>query len=789
MNNNNISQAPLSLRKPIISPSKSALVLSTTALLVSNALHAQAVPQDDAPIVLETMQVEERTGDTNPYAQAGAPYKAKISGDKRHVKPLAETPQTITVLTQTQLQESGKEDLRDVLAAQPGITLGTGENGNAFGDRYVVRGHEARSDVFVDGIRDPGMTTRESFAVEQIEITKGPSSTFAGRGSTGGAINGITKQASTEYDFNKVQAGVGTDSNLRLAIDSNVKLNDDAAVRANILYTDKDVAGRAPATKERTGVALSGSVNVDENLSLVADFYYLDAKDKPDLGTYINRDTGSPYENIPTYVQDEDFLESEVSTYTLRADYRLNDNVSFQNSMRYGTTENGYVVTGAGGSTRDETDVTAPGVATITFSTHNGWQEVDYFVNQLNAYVTSDIADLKHEFIFSAEYSDMGVLNGSYNNTNTGATNCTVGGRRGVQESYCGLDGDGNTVANINSLLGREITKGDQKSDYNIETISLSVMDTVDVTDALSVFVGVRMDSFDYTNEIGAGSDDSTLWAYDDVLWNGHAGVVYKLAEEGNIYATYSTATNINGGESDVGGNCGYGGLCGDVEDVGVGKPESVENLELGTKWDLFDDKLLFTAAVFQITKSDVMEGADYDTTGTQNTGKNRVKGVEVSVTGNITDDLSVIFGASVMSAEILESFNNGVNTSVNGRTGETQVTTDVRGRNLANFADESAYLQLRYQATPAFSLGGSLTYSSEVFTGQPDTAASETLGVPSYSVIDVFASYDVNEQLSVRLNVANIADKEYYLTAYRSGTFTYLGAAQSAKLTVSYEF
>ncbi len=63
---------------------------------------------------------------------------------------------------------------RDILAAQAGITLGTGENGNAFGDRYVIRGHEARSDVFVDGVRDPGMTTRESFATEQIEITKGP---------------------------------------------------------------------------------------------------------------------------------------------------------------------------------------------------------------------------------------------------------------------------------------------------------------------------------------------------------------------------------------------------------------------------------------------------------------------------------------------------------------------------------------------------------------------------------------------------------------------------------------
>ncbi|MBL4900487.1 MAG: TonB-dependent receptor [Colwellia sp.] len=772
----------LSLRKPIIAHSKSALLLSTTALLVSASVNAQ---QNDEPILLDTMHIEERTSDTNPYAEAGAPYKAKISGDKRHVKPLAETPQTITVLTQTAIQESGQEDLRDILAAQPGITLGTGENGNAFGDRYVIRGHEARSDVFVDGIRDPGMTTRESFAVEQIEITKGPSSTFAGRGSTGGAINGITKQASTEYTFNKIQAGLGTDDYSRIALDSNVKINDDAAIRANLLYTDKDVAKRAPASKERTGVALSGAYQATEKLALVADFYYLDAKDKPDLGSYIDRDTGVLYDDIPVYVQDEDFLNSEVATYTFRADYQLNDNVSFQNSMRYGTTENGYVVTGAGGATRDATDPVAPGADTITFSTHQGWQEVDYFVNQLNTYVTANLADMKHEFIFSVEYSDMGVLNGAYSNVNTGATNCIIPGRSrpgdppaAPEGGYCGTDANGNAVDNINSLLGREITKGEQDSDYNIETISLSVMDTIDVTNDLSVFVGVRMDSFDYTNLVaGRDGDPSTLWAYDDVLWNGHAGVVYQLAEQGNIYATYSTSTNINGGESDVGGNCGYGGLCGDVEEVGVGKPESVENIELGTKWDLFDDKLLVTAAIFHITKSDVMEGADYDTTGTQNTGENVVKGIEVSVAGNITDDLSVIFGASLMDSEITKGY-------------ETDPTARdyALGGRLANFADESAYLQLRYQLTPEFAFGGSAKYSSEVYTGQPDTAANDNF-VPSYTVLDLFATYNVSKQLNVRLNVGNVANKEYYLTAYRGGTFAYLGALRSAKVTVSYDF
>ena len=146
---------------------------------VSAALLSPSVLAEEAAVSLDTLQVEGRAIDTNPYAQPGAPYKARVSGDARHAEPLAETPQTISVLTKTQIEESGRSDLREILQAQPGITLGTGENGNAFGDRYVIRGQEARSDVFVDGLRDPGMTIRESFAIEQVEISKGPSSKAA----------------------------------------------------------------------------------------------------------------------------------------------------------------------------------------------------------------------------------------------------------------------------------------------------------------------------------------------------------------------------------------------------------------------------------------------------------------------------------------------------------------------------------------------------------------------------------------------------------------------------------
>ena len=772
------AQLPLSLRQPsslgALNTRKTTLAIGVSALMLSPAAFAQELPQQEEEAVdLDTLQIEDRTIDTNPYAEPGAPYKARVSGDQRHTKPLAETPQTINVLTGTMIEESGRSDLKEILQAQPGVTIGTGENGNAFGDRYVIRGHEARSDVFVDGLRDPGMTTRESFATEQVEITKGPNSTFGGRGTTGGAVNSVTKQASTEYNFTELSGGVGTDNYYRATVDSNQVLSDSVAIRANLLQTAEDVPDRDPADKERTGAALSASFQATDKLDVIADYYYLKAEDKPDLGTYIMPDGGKPVKDIPVYAQDEDFLESEINSFTVRVGYQFNDQFRVHNALRYGTTDNGYVVTGARGTNRDVTDPDAPEAYTVGLSTHQGWQEVEYFVDQLNFYFdTVEASGVGHSFIFGLEYSDYSVLNGVYEVNNTGATNCITGGRRGANPNYCIIDANGDWLDDPTSLMQRDIKKGDWDFDWNIETVSASVMDTIDFSDVFSMFLGVRYDRFDYSLDTQR-NDEVTEIRYDDGIWNGHAGVVYDVAENGNVYLTWSTATNISGGESDVGNNCGYGGFC------GIGSPEDVTNWELGTKWNLFDEKLLATLAVFRIDKDNVMEGSGYgNDDASSNTGANRVRGVEASLSGNITEKLSAQAGFAVMKSKVTESEN-----------------PDNIGRSLSNFAEDSAFLQLRYQLLDSFAFGGTASYKSEMYAGQPDSAAgwSTTIDdysytVPSYTVFDVFAVYDVTDNLNARLNVTNVTDKDYYLAAYRSGAFTYMGDARRAVLTLTYQ-
>ena len=110
-------------------------------------------------------------------------------------------------------------------------------------------------------------------------------------------------------------------------------------------------------------------------------------------------------------------------------------------------------------------------------------------------------------------------------------------------------------------------------------------------------------------------------------------------------------------------------------------------------------------------------------------------------------------------------------------------------GRSKANFAEKSANAQLRYQLTPAFAFGGTMTYSSEMLGGQPDEGASGSIELDGYTVYDLFASYKVNEQLDLRANLQNVFDKDYYTAVYSGGSIVYKGDARNAQLTARYKF
>jgi len=704
-------------------------------------------------------------------------YSVKKSGDMRRMLDLIDTPVTITVMTKDQIEESGRSDLKEVLSTQAGVTLGTGENGNAFGDRYIIRGHEARSDVFVDGLRDPGMNTRESFSVEQIEITKGPSATFAGRGSSGGAVNSITKKASLDYDFGRVDLGYGTDDYRRSSIDVNTPINANFATRINLMTASEDAPKRAGAERSREGALISGLYDNLSDTKVWLDLYYLNAEDIPDFGSTKVNDV--IIKDIPVYAQAGDFLNSEALSSTIRLEHQINDDWRVYGITRYGETNNGYVGTSAGGTTgyASEEDATngVNGFDTFTFGTHSAYQDIEHFSTQWNFFTNRTTGSIEHQLMFSGEFSEYSVLNGRFADTGSVANpNCWASGRGGVSNTFCGLDSSGNSALGLNTAIDRSgAIKGDFSADYSYKVTALSVMDTVQVNDQLLVFGGVRLDSYDYSN-LSNGRDGDALYEFSDTLTNAHLGAVFEVMDEINLYASYGTATNINGGESDVGANCGYGGICTDSDGVAAADPEKVKNFEVGTKMSFNDDSLYLQLAAFKLTKTGIMEaaGRGYDVTGSLNTGESEVTGVEIGINGNVTDELSIQISAATMKSEITKSESN----------------PDSVGLPLALFANESLYAQARYQLTNNFAFGGDVIYKGSMVGGQPDTGANGPT-VPSYRIYNLFATYNISDALTTRVNLGNVADTEYYTSTYRAPKFMYIGDRQSLRFSLTYEF
>ncbi len=154
------------------------------------------------------------------------------------------------------------------------------------------------------------------------------------------------------------------------------------------------------------------------------------------------------------------------------------------------------------------------------------------------------------------------------------------------------------------------------------------------------------------------------------------------------------------------------------------------------------------------------------------------MRGIELGLSGMLTDKLTAQAGVTFMKARVLES-----------------ATAANVGKTLSNFADNTASAQLKYQATPRLAIGGAVKYEGRKYAGQPDTAAGYTgtgeysQPIPAYTVVDLFANYRFSKSLDVRLNVGNVADKDYYLAGYRSGSFLYKGDARNVRLTLNYDF
>ena len=741
-----------------------ATTVLASALAIACALPASAHAQEQYAALDSILVVGQRQPDANPNANENAPYKIEKSADDKFTEPLRDTPKSITAIPKEVIEDQGATTLREVVRNQPGVTLGTGEGGNAFGDRIFIRGFEARNDVYIDGMRDPGVTSREIFAVEQIEIVKGPSSSFGGRGTTGGSLSLQSKRPAFN-DFVIAEGSVGTENMYRATLDVNRKLTDTLAVRVNGLYHSSDTPGRDYVEQERYGATASALWTPVEGLELKGDYYHFRLDGVPDYGHPFDVDTQQPFkvdrDNFYGAVG-RDFLKNGADIGTVIISYRPMDALKLRSMTRYGKTFNDYIVSVPRAPTRIGSD---PANWTVSTGAPQRNANNKYLANITDATFRFATGGIGHTLVAGLEYADEQVTARRF------AFPATV------------EDASGNIIATPGGFV-RNLVNPDPVLGYkipalldttppivtNVETFSTYLLDTIKITPQIEALLGIRYDDYaiELTQAAGttrAGQPVSARRLVNNTdFLNYQASLIYKPVEAASVYVSYSTSSNPTGEQLD-GSGASYDGIAPQTQNL---EPERNTSWELGAKYELAGGDLLLTAAAFRITKENAREQVApnvYDTVG-----ELRAQGLEFGVNGNITPRLSVFGGYTWLDAKVRKATNPAN-----------------EGGRFPNVSQHSFSLLATYKITDRFTLGGQAYYQDEIFGG---TSVSGTAHVPGYWRFDAVARYHVTDHAELRLNVLNLTDKVYYDAIYRSGTpFAYIAPGRSANLSLALHF
>jgi catecholate siderophore receptor len=650
---------------------------------------------------------------------------------------LQDTAQNVTVVPQQTIIEQAASTVQDALKNVPGITLNAGEGGT-HGDNINLRGFAASDDFFLDGLRDTGFFTRDSFNLEGIEVYKGPASTLFGRGSTGGVVNQVSKTPQLQ-DFVRGTIVGGTNSELRGTADFNYQFADSAAFRVNAMGLKSEVADRDFVDNRRWGVAPSLAFGIGGPTTLILNYFHQQQNDIPDYG--IPFAFGSPvpvprntYYGLPS--DDRTRADDDVGTVIFKTefskDFWLTDNARVGN----------YFFDSRETAAHYGAAPPAPGTPLDDVLTFRDRPSVQGTVKTL----MNDVNLHKHFTTGSVEQ------------------HVVVGVELDREEA------DLTRFANqLNQIPGTPILNPDpfepfpghqtqitQLPDTVTKTASLLLQDIVDFSPQWQATAGVRVDRFnaEFNEPITAAHFEHT-----DTIASPRASIVFKPIDTLSLYASYGTSYDPSAENLSL-----------SAKTASLG-PEKDKTFEVGAKSNVLDGRLALQAGVFQTEMSNARVGDPTNPTAPQLlAGKERVRGFEADAAGYLTDDLEITAGYTHLNSETLES------------TDPASV-----GAPLLNTAPNQANLWLVYEIHEALKFGAGLNYLSRRAADVDNTAH-----VPGYVTFDAMASYALNKHFSVQLNGYNLANRYYYANSYFSSpveNHVVPGAGRTGLLTISFAY
>ncbi|SNS25886.1 catecholate siderophore receptor [Pseudomonas japonica] len=716
----------------------------------------------DGSIALDATSV------TGQAEQASTDYKVEKASSQKYTAPLVDTPRSVTVIPQQVLKDTGAVSLQDALRTVPGITFGAGEGGNPQGDRPFIRGFDAQGDTSIDGVRDTGAQTREIFAVESIEVSKGPNSAINGRGAAGGSLNLVSK-APKQADFTNGAFTYGSDQTRRYTLDVNRQFLDTAAFRLNLMSHEQNVAGRDSIDYDRWGVAPSVTFGLGTPTRVNLNYYHLESDDLPDSGipygyklagataphVHDKPDDGGDSSNFYG-LKGRDFRKTRADISTISIEHDINDSMTLKNTLRHGNTGQDYVLTQPDDSAHNVSQY-----GTVWRRANTRISNTATTTNQTDLFGEFQALGFKHSYSTGIEFTQEDTMTSSYTVTPNSKLTCRPGTR-----PYC------TSLANPNPndpWTGTVKRNYASVTDTDSTTRAAYAFDTIELDPQWQLNLGTRYDAFDTTaksSTTGKATNNSHFWSW-------QAGLVWKPAENGSIYTSFATSATPPGGLVDGAEpnplTPGNSTLVSDLE------PETTKNYEIGTKWDVFHNRVALTAAIFRTEKENTRILVSNNTY--QNAGTTRVDGIELGASGKLTDKWQVFAGYSYLKSE-------AVDPGLAGRSGVvTAGPNPAKGNELPNTPKHSFSLWTTYDVTDKLTLGGGAFYVDDVWGD-----VNNTVYVPSYVRYDAMASYKLTKNVDLQLNVQNLTDEVYYDKAY-AAHFANQAAGRTALLTTSFHF
>lgn len=322
-----------------------------------------------------------------------------------------------------------------------------------------------------------------------------------------------------------------------------------------------------------------------------------------------------------------------------------------------------------------------------------------------------------------------------------------------VYDPVYGLIGPGTTVSNSDSAQTDKLGQW-----------SLFFQDTLHLTERFALVGGVRYMDYDQLAGRGKPFKINTSVSADAVLPLG--GAIFKLTDQLSLYASYTQSLKPN---STIAPLSNGGGV---VLGSNIA-PEEGTQYEAGLKFDL-NKRLSGTLAVYDIEKHNVLVSQLNTVTGLNvytAAGKVRSRGLEIDVTGRISDNWSMIGSYGYTDARVTED-------------------PTYAGKQLQNVAMNTASLYLVYDFGTV--LPGQLRFGGGArYVGDRPGDALNTFLLPSYVVADIFATYETKHQalpVIYQLNVKNLFDTVYYASAVNNLNVA-IGDARRVSLSATVKF